>query len=302
MAVHLLDPSQLEADGEAWVSPWLAVDLPARAVVASVSAAGPEAAPLILEVAARTAAGDSAFAPVAAWGPGAPAEAPPFPEGLRLDGDEVVADPGPLLAARVRVQGARGLRRVGVTFWPSFDKVAVPRRVVAAPALPPRIPQYSVDPEIGGRICGPTCLTMALRARGLEADPLEVAAAVLDPWADLYGNWTRLAAEASFRGLAAWVERGGGPVRLVEHLRRGAFAILSVRWVEGELTGAPIASSAGHLILAVGADAEGVHVLDPAFRDPEVQVVRYPWQDLVRCWKSGAMVVLGGLEDSSRTA
>ena len=127
---------------------------------------------------------------------------------------------------------------------------------------------------------------------GQAADPLEVAADVQCPWQGIYGNWTQLAAVAGERGLAAWVERGGGPARLGQHLGLGRLVILSLRWAEHELPGAPIPSSDGHLVLAVGCGPDGVQVMDPAFRDPEVELVTYDWQGLLRAWKSGASVVL----------
>jgi hypothetical protein len=134
---------------------------------------------------------------------------------------------------------------------------------------------------------------MAMEHFGISQGPLEVAAAVKDPWSGIYGHWSYLAAYAGECGLRSWVERGGGPVRLAEHLAKGRLVILSLQWQDHELPGAPLTSSEGHLVLAVGTETEGLWVMDPAFREEEKQLHLYPWQGILRAWKSGAAIVLG---------
>ncbi len=229
-------------------------------------------------------------------------EAPAYPEGLSLNGDEVCSATNPIEAAEleVRLDGeASAPRRLGLCFWPRFAKVALPEDEVLVDVTVPRVRQYLI-PEIGSRVCGPSSLSMALAHFGQEVSPTEVATAVYDPWFDIYGNWSHLAAYAAERGLAAWVERGGGPARLAEHFGKGRLVILSLQWTDHELPGAALPRSAGHLVLALGAQESGVVVLDPAFKDAKVVRTVYPWQGLLRAWKSGAAIVVGPEESLPR--
>jgi hypothetical protein len=298
--VHLFEASELEQVEDrpgVYRTPDVApADLPARSVVASWNHATTPATPLRVRVQVRRRGEWSPWLPVAVRGAAAEESPPEYPEGLRLAGDEVVSDGPTLEAARVEVEVGEGEpapRRVGASFWPRFAPVALPDDPVEPEVTVDRLAQYHQDTDETHRICGPCSLTMALRHFGQEAEVLEVMAAVRDPWAGIYGNWSYLAAYAGERGLAAWVERGGGPPRLGQVLEAGRLAILSLSWRDHELPGAPNPSSDGHLVLAVGAEEGGVVVLDPAFRDQEVQAVTYPWQGLLRAWKSGAMVVVG---------
>lgn len=292
VAVHLFEAGELVEHPEGgYASPPVEASMPARSVVASWNTGATRP----VEVFARFRPRGGTPGPwmrIGYRGDGPLPPPGPFPPGTTLEGDELTVKDSPLPPVELRVVAAQRPRRLGLAFWPVFDRIALPEGRSGTGNRPSRIAQYAVCATLGGRICGPSSLTMGLRALGIEADPAQVAAGAYDPWGDIYGNWSYLADEASRRGAAAWVERGGGPIRLAEHLARGRYAIVSLRWGPGELAGAPSAQTQGHLVLAVGATPEHLEVLDPAFRDPGVGVTAYPWQDVVRCWKSGAMVVL----------
>ncbi len=298
MGVHLFRDRELVATPEGFATPRVVAGTPAKKVVFSWNATLEPGEGLEAEARVWVAGVESPWIRVGVRGAAASLAPPVCPPGLRLDADELVSCDDPIEAVELRVRGpSRRPRRLGVTWWPSFERFEVPTREVRSACIPERIAQYHLDPERGGRVCGPSSLTMAFRALGVEIDPLEVAERAKDRWADIYGNWTYLAALAGELGFASWVERGGGPRRLQEHLERGRLAVVSLQWGPGELPEASSPSSAGHLVLAVGVDPEALSVLDPAFRDPGVQVLRYSWQSVLRAWKSGAMVVVGPERD-----
>lgn len=303
MAVEMVREEELERedrpDGSvAWTTPAFRPSLPARRVVPFWNVVRErEGPPVRAELKLTIRRDETPWMMVAGRGLAASdAELGPFPAGISLDGDELALDKGTLQAARLRVVCAPGLpapSRAGVAFWPVFDAVALPQRPVKPAFTEGRIAQHAQHPELGRHICGPSSLAMALGHFGHPVGAVDLALEVRDAWSELHGHWTNLAAAAGERGLVAFVERGGGPARLAEHLARGRLAILSLRWEDGELVGSAIPRSAGHLVLAVGADRDAGLFMDPAFKDPEIQVVRYDWQSVLRSWKSGAMVVVG---------
>lgn len=300
MPIHLFEASELDVDPDrpgVYRTPEVAPDdLPARSVVASWNHATTSGMSLRARVQVRRRGEWSPWLPVAVRGAAGADPAPEYPEGLRLAGDEVISDGPTIEAARVEVEVGEGQpvpRRMGASFWPRFAPIALPDDPFEPEVVVERIAQHHQDTEEGHRICGPCSLTMALRHFGHDLEVREVMAGVRDPWAGIYGNWTLLAAFAGELGLSAWVERGGGPQRLGQVLQAGRLAILSLSWKDHELPGSAIPASDGHLVLAIGAEEGGVVVLDPAFRDLDVGTTVYPWQGLLRAWKSGAMVVVG---------
>ena len=93
----------------------------------------------------------------------------------------------------------------------------------------------------------------------------EVAASVLDHASGIYGNWAFNVALAGSLGLRAEIVRCES-FRLVEdEILAGRPVVISHRWSAGELTGAPVTSTDGHLMVVRGFTPEGdVAVNDPA--------------------------------------
>jgi hypothetical protein len=79
-----------------------------------------------------------------------------------------------------------------------------------------------------------------------------------------HGNWPFNTAYAAAQGMQAHVSRFTSFSQLEPWISAGVPAILSVAWSKGELTGAPIASTGGHLLVLVGFDAAG----NPVVNDP----------------------------------
>jgi len=168
-------------------------------------------------------------------------------------------------------------------------------------AAPAPFRQHDLDPELGPRICSPCACAWAIRAlaRG-EVDPLRLAAAAYDAANDVYGNWPRAVFAAGLRAFAGGVE---GSLRFVgsideaaELIAGGAILVVSTRWEEGELPGAPQPRSAGNLMARGGTDAErGAAIcFDPAQPVGAPFPCAYPLEAFAKAWlgKSAIAYVL----------
>jgi len=175
----------------------------------------------------------------------------------------------------------------------SADGVAVPRVRASAvtvstspessPALFPgssahwnqvlAVPECSqmVYPDGGNVWCSPTSVAMVLRYwagdTALGACETHVRTAlggVYDYTFRAYGNWPYNTAYATTKGHQAHVTRFTRLSQLEPWISAGVPVVLSIAWSKGQLTGASIESTAGHLLVLVGFDAAG----NPIINDP----------------------------------
>ncbi|HMA37529.1 MAG TPA: C39 family peptidase [Chloroflexia bacterium] len=130
--------------------------------------------------------------------------------------------------------------------------------------VPPRS-QRVEHPTIAGDICSPTSLGMVLQFYGMDQPTAQVAQAVFDHGAAIYGNWPFNAAYAGSQGLRALVRHFGTMGEIERALQQGHPVIVSIAFEAGELPESPIARSAGHLIVVTGVTAAGDFLVnDPA--------------------------------------
>ncbi len=245
----------------------------------------------------------------------------------RVDTDTwTVSTPGGLTAYQVRTTL---FRREGQRSSPRVDAVgAVATRLpdgTPAPSRPKRararvldVPRFSQMvheghyPQWGGggeAWCSPTSTAMVLahydalpRARpgwvpeGHPAPQVDEAArATYDHGYGGTGNWafnTAWAATRLGRGGEAFVTRLRDARQLEDLVDAGIPVVVSITFGPGELTGAPIGATAGHLLVVVGFDASGdVVVNDPAARDASGVRRTYDRAQLERAWltRSGGL-------------
>jgi hypothetical protein len=126
-----------------------------------------------------------------------------------------------------------------------------------------------VYPDGGEVWCSPTSTSMVLGYWTGDTGACEtrVRAAVSGVYDVTYrghGNWPFNTAYAATKGLQSQVARFTSFAQLEPWIAAGVPVIISVAWASGELTGAPIPSSSGHLIVLVGFDAVG----NPVVNDP----------------------------------
>jgi cell wall-associated NlpC family hydrolase len=114
-------------------------------------------------------------------------------------------------------------------------------------------------------ICSPTSVAMVLEFWGHKKETEEVALAVRDRAGGLFGNWTANADYAAAQGLDARVARFESLADLEREIAGGRPVVVSVTFAEGELPGAPLKRTGGHLLVVAGFTKDGdVIALDPA--------------------------------------
>ena len=205
--------------------------------------------------------------------------------------------------ARVRafhVDGSTGecaLHRIALSATsPVTLRPSVPR----AEAWPKRLPvpfrsQRTERPEIAGRICSPTSVSMVLEYRGVDERTGRVAERIYDTRHDIYGNWTRAVQGAWTFGVPGFLMRIDDWRVVQQFIEDGQPLIISFSAREGQLTGAPYSSTGGHLIVLCGFDENGdIEVNDPAVSDPNAGRLVYKRSELEEVWmkRGGTTYVL----------
>lgn len=209
----------------------------------------------------------SAWLPYVKWSAHGRQSLSPRDEEVSIETDVVVATK-PFAAIEVRASE----RMDALALATPAEAAARP----AAPAAPlelevPQCSQYAGN-ERGW--CSPASLVMLLRFHGCEVALESAAASVYDDAYRGAGNWTFNTAYASSFGLRSFVAY----LRDLEHARafvsRGVPLALSYAWKSGELDGAPLDHSDGHLAVLRGFDATG----DPILNDPAAPGVRVSYR------------------------
>ncbi|MEN9225565.1 MAG: peptidase C39 family protein, partial [Thermostichus sp. DRC_bins_24] len=157
-----------------------------------------------------------------------------------------------------------------------------------------------VYPDGGEVWCSPTSLAMVMAYWQQDPRPCEplvraAVAGVYDWVYDGHGNWVFNVAHAAEQGLSGVVARLESFAQAEAWIAAGVPVILSFAWAEGDLDGAPIPKSNGHLAVLVGFDANGDPVVhDPAAPTNEEVRRTYRRQQLESLWleHSGGTVYL----------
>lgn len=201
------------------------------------------------------------------------------------------------------------LYEIAVALSPhAADATDEPAIHAIAPLPVPQLSQM-IYPGGGPVWCSPTSLTMLLaywaeqtHAPQLapfndpQAVPDLVAPGVFDAVYDGTGNWPFNTAFAAALGLRSYVAQLSGLSEAATWLAAGVPLIASIRWQAGELDGAPVAHSNGHLVVIVGFTERGdVIVNDPAADPRNGAAIRrvYSRTQFRTAWQhSGRMVYL----------
>jgi len=171
-----------------------------------------------------------------------------------------------------------------------FDRIALatPEHNVASNAwrqsaieldVPARS-QYAVGGERGW--CSPASISMVHAFFGHDLDVAQTARAVFDSAYNGTGNWSfnvALSGALGLQGLIAYLRNLDHARRFIE---RGVPVVLSYSWRAGELPGAPLEHSDGHIVVLRGFDADGNCLIN----DPAKDGVRalYSRQAIERIW------------------
>jgi hypothetical protein len=213
------------------------------------------------------------------WRPGGAKSFSPDHEGTHVDVDVVVAVQ-PFDGIEVRASDVE------------FELVAFSSPVRARSSLPyardalildvPARSQYDGAGSERGW-CSPAALSMIHAFHGIDHSVAQTARAVFDRAYNGTGNWAfnvAYSGKLGFRGVVAHLCNLDHAQRLIE---RNLPLAISYSWSDGELPGAPLAHSDGHLVVLCGFTHDG----DCAINDPAAPHVRvvYPRSAIERIWQ-----------------
>ncbi|MBI0445814.1 peptidase C39 family protein [Deinococcus sp. DB0503] len=138
----------------------------------------------------------------------------------------------------------------------------------------------------GGEVwCSPTSVSMILAQHGVNVTVPQAAAGTFDRAYGGTGNWPFNTAYAGALGLRAFVTRLPNLAEAERYTAAGLPLAVSLGWKKGELPGAPIPSSDGHLMVLVGFDTQGNPVVNDPAAPTDVGVRRtYPRAAFERQW------------------
>jgi uncharacterized protein YvpB len=162
----------------------------------------------------------------------------------------------------------------------SDESLLAPSATIAVPPLS----QMEESPSIRHRICSPASVAMVLERWGRHVEPATLAAEVFHRDLDLYGVWPAAVAAAARRGVAGYLLRFPHWAAAAWCLSAGLPIVASVRYASGELSGAAIESTDGHLIVLTGYEGDDVLVNDPAAPSRGAVARRYRREDIERVW------------------
>lgn len=268
---------------------------PAQRLVPALSALGRDAPGFRFEL--------SVFA-AGAWSPwvaGATVGQARFPLAAAGDSlvpqiDEFIASP-PAERVRLvlRVGGPGGAALLASPWFVSLSawSPAAPENLLAGGGtrlVVPALSQMQEDSAIRARICSPTSVAMVLAYYGTAVAVADLAREIFHPALDIYGVWPAAVRAAGRRGIAGYLLRFPDWSAARWCLDQGMPVIASVRYAGGELTGAAIAETSGHLLVLTGHDGGDVFVNDPAAPTAAEVSRRYRLDELCRIWLERAGV------------
>lgn len=152
----------------------------------------------------------------------------------------------------------------------------------APPHPVPAISQMEAKPSIRRHICSPTCLSMVMRLTAEQA--YAFAEECYDPARKMFGIWPRNIRAANARGYLGAIETFSSLDEAAALLNQGYPIIASIRYAKGELKGAAVESTRGHLVVLRGLSRDKVLVNDPAAGGRNEVAREYDRSEFARAW------------------
>ncbi|MGA8532943.1 MAG: C39 family peptidase [Candidatus Tumulicola sp.] len=214
----------------------------------------------------------------ALWHPNGSKSFSPEHEGVRVDVDVIRAD-RPFDGIDVRVRDV-DLNLIAFSSPPRFRPSLPYGRDALILDVPARS-QYVEERERGW--CSPASLSMINAYHGIDVSVERTARAVFDRSYNGTGNWAfnvAYSGSLGLRSVVAYLQNLDHAQRLIE---RNLPIAISYSWRDGELAGAPLDHSGGHLAVLCGFTSGG----DCAINDPAAANVRvvYPRDAIERIWQ-----------------
>lgn len=150
-----------------------------------------------------------------------------------------------------------------------------------------RVPMRSqmIYPDGGPVWCSPTSVSMILAHWGRNVTVPDAARGTFDRVYDGTGNWPFNAAYAATQGMRAFITRLPSLAQAERFTAAGIPLAVSLGWKAGELPGAALPTSSGHLMVLTGFDAKGNPVLNDPAAPSDAGVRRtYPRAAFEKLW------------------
>lgn len=212
----------------------------------------------------------------------------------------------PATAARWRLKLVAGGRKPAVV---RLVAVTVSSKPGAEPPTPFRAGPWVRDLKVPARsqmeeqekykhdVCSPTSLAAVMQFHGRRLETADVAELVRDQSTQIFGDWPFNVAVAARHGLEGFVSRLGSLADLEAEVAEGRPVVVSVTFGAGELSGAPISKTKGHVMVVTGFTETGdVIAMDPAGPDKAGTRRVYKRDEFHRAWrlnKRGLAYLLG---------
>ncbi|MBI4369774.1 MAG: C40 family peptidase [Elusimicrobia bacterium] len=145
--------------------------------------------------------------------------------------------------------------------------------------------QMIESPEVARDICSPTSVAMTLEFLGAQVATLNAAQDIQDRESQLFGNWFLNTAYAGSHGFESFTARLNSLGALERFIRSSHPVVISLAFDQGEISGAPLNKTRGHLLVVTGFDVHGnVMVNDPAAPDASSVKRAYNREQFAHAW------------------
>ncbi len=148
----------------------------------------------------------------------------------------------------------------------------------------PSISQMVQDAAICHRICSPTNVAMLLQSFGIENKLSDVLNNVYNSEHDMYGIWPANIWAASRWGVLGYIANFSSWKDVEFLLKKNIPIIASIRYKQGELTGAAVEETSGHLVTIRGFENQKILVNDPAAPSPQTVQREYDLDEFTEVW------------------
>jgi Peptidase_C39 like family len=187
---------------------------------------------------------------------------------------------GPTIRLRITTDLPPDLYFIAISSRPiTITAESLPGTCVMA-RIPPAISQMTAEEPLRRSICSPTSLAMLVPGTGRD----EVLAWTRDRATGMHGSWALAARAAALKGAVAAVELQSDWETALAVLRAGLPFAASIRFAAGELQGAPLNGTSGHLVVVYGLEGNAVLVHDPAADCDDTVPRRYDLAEFTNAW------------------
>ncbi len=229
-------------------------------------------------------------------GPDGKPSALPLPAGEPFLDEDTITCPSPMTMLRVDrpVTLPAGVvlpAKVAMTHWTEATVKPLSGPAVFVGKLKvPFTPQRDAGKEIASRVCSPSVVTMMLQYFGKDLSIAAVAQQAYDQTNDIYGNWSRAAWVLSSNGVPAHVQHLTSTAEIDASLAAGHPIAVSIRYGKGELPGAMVSGTDGHLVLIIGQTPAGDFIMNDAASWEHGAGAVYPRQPFLKAMANASNI------------